>query len=108
MAKLHELFGPDQRPVMLQYTMIAGVNDDLEEARRLAALVRGLNAKVNLIPLNEVSASRLSAPSSERIQAFRDILHAAGLRVMVRYSKAQDIGGACGQLIVQGSNLKRA
>lgn len=108
MVKLHELFGPDQRPVMFQYTMIAGVNDDPEEARRLAALARGLNAKVNLIPLNEVSASRLAAPAAERIQAFRDILHAAGLRVMVRYSKAQDIAGACGQLIVQSSNLKRA
>lgn len=95
-------------PVMFQYTMIAGVNDDLEEAHRLAALARDLNAKINLIPLNDVSATRFSAPSCEKIQAFRNILHAEKLRVMVRYSKAQDIAGACGQLIVrEQSNLLR-
>jgi 23S rRNA (adenine2503-C2)-methyltransferase len=90
----------DGAPVMLQYTMIDGVNDSLEEAHRLAALADGLNAKVNLIPLNNVSASRLRAPTPEKIQAFRDVLHQAGLRVMVRYSKGQDIAAACGQLIV--------
>ena len=91
----------DGAPVMLQYTMIRDVNDTLEEAERLVTLARGLNAKINLIPLNEVSASRLQAPPPERIQAFRDVLHAAGLRVMVRYSKGQDIDAACGQLIVR-------
>ena len=89
------------RSVMLQYTMIKGVNDSVDEARRLAELARGLDAKINLIPLNEVSASRLKAPPSETIQAFRDVLHAAGLRTMIRYSKGQDIAAACGQLVVQ-------
>ncbi len=89
------------RSVMLQYTMIKGVNDSVDEARRLVELARGLDAKINLIPLNEVSASRLKAPPSETIQAFRDVLHTAGLRTMVRYSKGQDIAAACGQLVVQ-------
>ncbi len=101
LARLRTLLGPDGSPVLLQYTMIQGVNDTPAEAAALVALTRGLNAKVNLIPLNEVGASRLVAPSAERIQAFRDVLHHAGLRVMVRYSKGQDIAAACGQLIVK-------
>ncbi len=87
--------------VMLQYTMIKGVNDTVGEAERLAELAAGIGAKVNLIPLNDVGASRLVAPSPAAIQEFRDVLHAKGLRVMVRYSKGQDIAAACGQLIVQ-------
>ncbi len=88
-------------PVMLQYTMIKGVNDSVEEAARLVELMRGLEAKVNLIPLNPIDPTRLVAPSPETIQAFRDVLHAAGVRVMVRYSKGQDIAAACGQLVVR-------
>ena len=97
--------GAARSPVMFQYTMIAGVNDGLDEAHRLVELAHGLNAKINLIPLNNISSSRLAAPSQGTIQAFRDILHAAKLRVMVRYSKGQDIGGACGQLIVDKPEL---
>jgi 23S rRNA (adenine2503-C2)-methyltransferase len=99
-GRLKERLGENGSPVMLQYTMIKGVNDSLEEADHLSDLVVGLNAKINLIPLNEVSSSRLSAPDAETIQAFRDVLHRRGIRVMVRYSKGQDIGAACGQLIV--------
>lgn len=100
LQRLRERLGTSGTQVMLQYTMIQGVNDSLEEAHRLADLVEGLSAKINLIPLNEVSASRLSAPEPEIIQSFRDVLHGRGIRVMVRYSKGQDIGAACGQLIV--------
>lgn len=95
-ARLREL----KSDVLFQYTMIQGVNDSLDEAARLVELTRGLDAKVNLIPLNPVGASRLVAPSAEAIQAFRDVLHKAGVRVMVRYSKGQDIAAACGQLVV--------
>lgn len=98
---LRRRLGPLGTPVMFQYTLINGVNDHLEDAEALAALAAGLSVKINLIPLNEVGASRLRAPPPERIQAFRDVLHAKGLRVMVRYSKGQDIAAACGQLIVK-------
>lgn len=87
--------------VLLQYTMIKGVNDSLEEAECLAELAQGLDAKINLIPLNEVGPSRLTAPTPGAIQAFRDVLHARGLRTMLRISKGQDIAAACGQLVVQ-------
>lgn len=99
LERLRQIRMQDQTPIMLQYTMIEGVNDTLAEASSLAAMTAGLNAKINLIPLNHVSTSRLKAPSPETIQAFRDLLHAHGLRVMVRYSKGQDIAAACGQLV---------
>lgn len=98
--RLRELRGPDGPPVLLQYTMIKGVNDSLADAAQLAELTAGLNAKVNLIPLNPVGPSRLAAPSGQVIQDFRDVLHAQGIRVMVRYSKGQDIAAACGQLVL--------
>lgn len=88
------------RGVLLQYTMIRGVNDSDMDAEQLSELTQGLDAKINLIPLNEISASRLTAPDAVAIQRFRDILHHKGIRVMVRYSKGQDIAAACGQLVV--------
>src|SRR5690606_4465964 len=73
--RLRTLAGAEDAPVMLQYTLIRDVNDSVAEAERLADLTQGLNAKINLIPLNEVKASRLVAPDPERIQTFRDVLH---------------------------------
>lgn len=98
LAEIREVKAP---PVMFQYTLIRGVNDGLNDAQALAELALKLGAKVNLIPLNDVGPSRLSAPSPEVIQAFRDVLHLGGVRVMVRYSKGQDIAAACGQLVVE-------
>jgi len=105
---LREHLGCDGPPVMFQYTMIAGVNDSDDDAEALRALTSGLNAKINLIPLNDVATSRMSAPAPERIQAFRDHLHRAGIRVMVRYSKGQDIAAACGQLVAIEAKNKTA
>jgi 23S rRNA (adenine2503-C2)-methyltransferase len=86
---------------MLQYTLIAGVNDSLEEAQDLVLIAKRLNAKVNIIPLNTVAVTRLKSPTQNQVQSFRDILHKEGIRVMVRYSKGQDIAAACGQLVVE-------
>ena len=84
--------------LLIQYTVIADVNDAPEDAARLLDLVKGLPVKINLIPLNEIAPSRLRAPDPVRLERFRDLIHASGLRVMVRYSKGQDITAACGQL----------
>jgi 23S rRNA (adenine2503-C2)-methyltransferase len=89
-----------KKPVLVQYTVIDGVNDSLEHAAELAALLKDLAVKINLIPLNEVEPARFRSPHPERLQAFKDFLHRQGLRVLVRYSKGQDISGACGQLVV--------
>lgn len=92
--------------LLLQYTLISGVNDSTEHAQALVKLVDGMNVKVNIIPLNPVGPSRLKSPDIERLEAFRDEIYRAGLRVMVRYSKGQDIGGACGQLVVSQKETK--
>ena len=85
--------------VLLQYTLIRGVNDSVAHAHELIRLVSGLNCKINLIPLNPVGPSRLTGPDLESLEAFRDEIYKSGLRVMVRYSKGQDIAAACGQLV---------
>ncbi len=92
---------PTQRKngVLIQYTVIQNVNDSIDHARKLVDLLRDLNVKVNLIPLNQVGPSRLRGPEVERLEAFRDEIFRSGLRVMVRYSKGQDIAAACGQLV---------
>ena len=75
------------------------MNDDEQSAKSLASLVEGIRCKINLIPLNPVEPSRLNSPLPERLIAFRDELTRQGLRVMIRYSKGQDIDAACGQLV---------
>lgn len=96
---LKSLADDRKRCVLIQYTMMGGVNDASEHAQQLVSLLKDIHVKVNLIPLNDVEGSRFHAPHPDQIQAFRDILQNNGLRTMVRYSKGQDIGAACGQLV---------
>jgi 23S rRNA (adenine2503-C2)-methyltransferase len=65
----------------------------------LIELVQGMNVKINLIPLNPIDPSRFQAPDVARLERFRDTIYDAGIRVLVRYSKGQDIAAACGQLV---------
>jgi 23S rRNA (adenine2503-C2)-methyltransferase len=99
LAAIHRAQQTQPHEVLLQYTLIHGVNDSLEHARELVRITEGLRIKVNLIPLNEIDPSRFCSPARESVEAFRDYLHQSGLRVMVRYSKGQDIAAACGQLV---------
>lgn len=98
--KLKSLDTHTENGLLLQYTLIAGVNDSLEHARALVELVSGMKVKINIIPLNPVGPSRLRGPEAEGLEIFRDEIYRSGIRVMVRYSKGQDIGGACGQLVI--------
>jgi 23S rRNA (adenine2503-C2)-methyltransferase len=88
---------PRQR-VFFEYVMLDGVNDSPEEAHRLARLLRGVRAKVNLIPFNDWEGSEFQRPPLARILAFQSILLDAGVTTTVRWSKGEDIGAACGQL----------
>ncbi|MFW7377429.1 MAG: 23S rRNA (adenine(2503)-C(2))-methyltransferase RlmN [Oligoflexus sp.] len=90
-----------KRDLLIQYTVIQGVNDTPRHAEELLQLLNGLPVKVNLIPLNDVEQIRFRAPQPESLANFRDLLHQGGIRVMIRYSKGQDIEAACGQLAVQ-------
>jgi len=84
--------------VFFEYVMLDGVNDTPEEAQRLARLLRGIRAKVNLIPFNDWDGAAFRRPPLARILAFQTILLDAGVTTTVRWSKGEDIGAACGQL----------
>jgi len=88
---------PRQR-IFFEYVLLDGVNDAPEDARRLAALLRGLRAKVNLIPFNDWEGAEFRRPPLPRILAFQSVLLDAGVTTTVRWSKGEDIGAACGQL----------
>ena len=101
-----------QRPVFFEYTLIDGVNDSLADARRLAPLLRGIPAKLNLIPMNAHPDSPLAAPPEDRIDRFLREVAASGLRVTLRRSRGPDIQAACGQLALRpparGASLQAA
>jgi 23S rRNA (adenine2503-C2)-methyltransferase len=84
--------------VFFEYVLLDDVNDTPEEARRLVRLLRGVRAKVNLIPFNDWEGSRFRRPPLPRILAFQSVLLEAGVTTTVRWSKGEDIGAACGQL----------
>lgn len=86
------------RRLTFEYVLLGDVNDRPEDARRLAALVRGLRSKVNLIPFNPFPGSLYRRPSDERVTMFQEILRQAGLDAFVRRSRGRDVLGACGQL----------
>jgi 23S rRNA (adenine2503-C2)-methyltransferase len=88
--------------ITFEYVLLAGVNDSPQDARRLAKLVAGVKAKVNLIPLNAAPGIPFERPSDEAIDRFARIVSEHGVDVSVRKSRGRDIRAACGQLIVEG------
>ena len=88
--------------ITFEYVLLDGINDTAADARRLARLLRGLRAKVNLLPLNEAPGIPFSRPSDEQVERFARSLARSGVTVSVRKSRGRDIRAACGQLIVDG------
>jgi 23S rRNA (adenine2503-C2)-methyltransferase len=88
--------------ITFEYVLLAGVNDRPEDARNLAALLQGVKAKVNLIPLNAAAGIPFERPSDAAIDRFAKIVADRGIDVSVRKSRGRDIRAACGQLIVEG------
>ena len=89
------------RRVSYEYTMISGVNDTDEDARALAALLRGELAHVNLIPMNPVAHTPWTASPLPVVERFAEQLRAAGIPVTIRRNRGQEIGAACGQLAAE-------
>src|SRR5437016_846649 len=85
-----------------EYVLLGGFNDAPEDARRVARLLAGLRAKVNLIPWNPGELP-YRPPSAEQVNEFRDVLAAKGVPVFVRNSRGQEIRAACGQLALGGA-----
>ncbi|MDZ7341256.1 MAG: 23S rRNA (adenine(2503)-C(2))-methyltransferase RlmN [candidate division KSB1 bacterium] len=86
--------------VTFEYVLLAGVNDQPEDARRLSQLIKNLRCKINLIPYNATDG-RFSAPTEERINEFMQPFMNLNVVVSVRRSKGTDIQAACGQLYYQ-------
>jgi 23S rRNA (adenine2503-C2)-methyltransferase len=99
---------PANTEVMIEYLMLAGVNDSLDSATELAAWVDGLRVHINLIPFNPIDdAPHLHGSDRETREAFGATLKAAGLKTTIRYSLGADVAAACGQL-VQSENRQIA
>ena len=94
--------------ITFEYVMLDGVNDSPEDARRLAKLLSGIKAKINLIPLNPAPGIPYTRPSDAKVDRFAQLLADRHLTVSVRKSRGQDIRAACGQLIVEGGTRKSA
>jgi 23S rRNA (adenine2503-C2)-methyltransferase len=90
-----------KRVVTVEYTLIAGVNDQPAHARELAELLRGYPCKINLIPFNTFAQSNYRRPSGNAVSRFWQVLVDAGFVVTVRTTRGDDIDAACGQLVGQ-------
>ncbi len=86
------------RRITFEYVMLKGVNDTDAEARELVRLLKGIPAKINLIPWNPWPGAPYECSSWERIEAFADIVNRAGYASPIRTPRGRDIAAACGQL----------
>jgi len=84
--------------ITFEYVMLKDVNDTDEDARRLIKLIKGIPAKINLIPFNEWPGSPYERSDWDRIQKFADIIYKAGYASPIRTPRGEDIMAACGQL----------
>lgn len=84
--------------ITFEYVMLDGVNDSDADAHRLIELIRGIPAKINLIPFNEWPGAPYKRSSNNRIRAFSEIVYQAGYASPVRKPRGEDIMAACGQL----------
>ena len=84
--------------ITFEYVMLDGVNDTDADAHRLVELIRGIPAKINLIPFNEWPGAPYKRSSGNRIHAFADIIYHAGYASPIRTPRGEDIMAACGQL----------
>lgn len=95
------------RRITFEYVMLKGVNDSLAEARELTRLLRGIPAKVNLIPFNPWPGGRYGTSTHASVQAFAEVLTQAGYSAPVRRPRGRDILAACGQLKTETERARR-
>jgi 23S rRNA (adenine2503-C2)-methyltransferase len=96
------------RRITMEYVMLAGVNDSEEDLNRLPVLLKGIPAKINLIPYNANSGLGFSPPATDKIFYWQKRLLAMGMNSTIRWSKGEDISAACGQLATESARAKVA
>ncbi len=89
---------PQRRRITFEYVLLAGVNDRAADAERLSTLLRGVRAKVNLIPFNPFPGAPYRRPEESEVRRFQEALLQSGLHATVRRSRGVDVQAACGQL----------
>ena len=89
---------PPRKRITFEYILIKGINDSLEDAKRLTKILRDIRCKINLIPFNEHPASEFQRPDSEAIATFQKVMIDSKYTSVVRASRGSDILAACGQL----------
>ncbi len=89
---------PNMKRITFEYVMMAGFNDSMDDAARLAKLMRGIKSKVNLIPYNENPDREIRRPGDARVRQFQHYLVHHGIQASVRVTRGRDISAACGQL----------
>ena len=94
------------RRITFEYVMLKDINDTPAEARALVRLLRGIPAKINLIPFNPWPGAPYECSDWERIEAFSDIVFNAGYASPVRTPRGRDILAACGQLKSETEKLR--
>ncbi len=93
------------REITIEYLLLSGVNDRIEEAKELADLCHTLRCNVNLIRYNEVNGIDFKRPQSAQVRRFQETLQNAGVNTHIRASRGRDITAACGQLRRQFQGL---
>lgn len=93
-----KMFLPKRNRITFEYVMLHGVNDSMDDAKRLVKILRRLRAKINLLPFNEYPGSPYKRPPEEWVRHFQKYLLDHGFVAIVRRSRGHDILGACGQL----------
>ena len=91
-------FNKTKRRLTFEYSLVAGVNDTEEEAKKLSKLLKGLNCHVNLIPVNPIKERDFKQSDQYQIEKFKNNLEKNGINVTIRREMGRDIQGACGQL----------
>jgi len=86
------------RQVTFEYTLMDGINSDLKNAQELGKLIKGMNCKVNLIPVNPIKEFNINPPGRKNIAQFKEHLIKSGVNVTLRAERGRDINAACGQL----------
>lgn len=98
LAACKTYFEKTGRRLTFEYSLVSGVNDNLEEAKALASLIKDYHGHVNLIPVNPIKERDFVQSDKKAIEAFKTYLERQGIAVTVRREMGRDINGACGQL----------
>jgi len=87
-----------RKRILIEYVLLGGINDSIDDAKRLIKLLDGIASTINLLPFNPFPGSRWQRPERPHVEAFRAQLQQAGFTAVVRESRGRDISAACGQL----------